>query len=173
MSTFMISGTKSITLRHCKPLIRVLKKCCVKRSSIPGAGKGLFVAEPCKRGDFITEYGGRVLNRSQCEQLMLNKSDTHLRATVLGREALDGRQNGYLTLDEYYLPHHLLGSFANDPYGSDMHKNAEYWTYDHEGMIHPCGDIASARVFLRALTDIPAGAEVFVSYGSDYIARNF
>ena len=45
----------------------------VKKSTIPKAGKGLFVAKDLKKGEIITEYEGERLTWKQCQERNENK----------------------------------------------------------------------------------------------------
>ncbi|WP_346237673.1 SET domain-containing protein [Niabella insulamsoli] len=116
----------------------------VKTSTIPQSGKGLFITVDVAKGMIITEYIGRRAKWSEVE---------------------DDADNPYI----YYIDDDNVidaskdvksfGRYANDAAGltrvKGLKNNAEY----HE---------EANRVFIRAKTDIPAGSEIFVSYGRDY-----
>ena len=116
----------------------------IKTSTIPNAGKGLFVTVAVAKGNIITEYIGRRARWADVE---------------------DDVDNGYI----YYIDDNNVidaskdarsfGRYANDAAGftrvKGIKNNAEYDEEDN-------------RVFIRAKTDIAAGSEVLVSYGRDY-----
>lgn len=146
---------------------RFLPSLEIKHSRIEGAGLGLFATELIEKGDLITEYGGRVVYRKEAEQLRHRGEDTHLRAVVLGSQALDGRVQQPLFSCDYYTRNHLVGSFANGaPKPSD--KNTVYINERGIGKIHPSGETASDRVFLKAQRDLQPGEEILVDYGPTF-----
>lgn len=116
----------------------------VKTSTIPNAGKGLFVLVDVPKGTIITEYVGRKTTWAEVE---------------------DDVDNPYI----YYIDDdHVIdakddvksfGRYANDAQGltrvPGLRNNAIYYED---------GD----RVFIKAAKDIPAGSEVLVPYGKDY-----
>lgn len=151
-----------------RPVAHTLLQCFTAPSSIPDAGVGVFIGEDGKKGDLVTEYGGVVVDRTEAEALSNTNQDSHLRAVHLGREALDGRLQGLFTLEDYYVPNNLLGSFVNDYRGAVEAPNATYFKYLNGGVVHPSEQIASGRIFIKLLEDLPAGSELFVSYGRRY-----
>ncbi len=119
----------------------------VRKSNLPGAGKGLFTKVDIRRGERIVEYKGR---RQPWKEVKHE----------------DG-YNGYLLrLDRSTainaLPYKkALGRFANDASGLSRKKglvnNATYNIY---------GD----RCFIEATRTIAAGGEILVSYGREFWA---
>jgi SET domain-containing protein len=117
----------------------------VKRSSIPGAGLGLFTKQEIKKGACIVEYKGRLEKWSNVKH-----EDGH---------------NGYLLrVDTRWainaLPYKkALGRFANDAKGISRHNeltnNSEYL-------------LEGRRCYIFAKRDITAGEEILVSYGRAY-----
>jgi len=117
----------------------------VKKSKLPGAGKGLFTKRFIPKGAKIVEYKGRI---STWKEVNHQKGD-----------------NGYIF---YVKRDHVidaapykkaLARFANDARGINKVKgisnNAEYKEY-------------GLKVFIVAKKDIPAGNEILVDYGKDY-----
>jgi SET domain-containing protein len=115
----------------------------VKRSTLPGAGKGLFTKKMIPKGTRILEYKGRI---------------------TTWKEAANA-DNGYIyyvkrnhVIDAKPFPK-ALGRYSNDARGlkkvTGITNNAEYI---EEGL----------KVFINAKKDIPAGGEIFVSYGKEY-----
>src|SRR5688572_33074927 len=121
------------------------KQLAVKRSTLPGAGKGLFTKKPISKGTRIVEYKGRVTSWKDADHR-------------------DG-QNGYIYYVKRYhvidaLPYTKgLARYANDARGVGKRKgltnNAEYV---EDGL----------RVYIQATKDIPANSEILVSYGKEY-----
>lgn len=117
----------------------------VKRSKIPGAGKGLFTKQFIEKGTRIVEYKGRI---------------------TTWRNVLDGKHfNGYV----YFINrNHVIDAmrrktaiarYANDARGHSKTKgvlnNSEFV-------------VENKRVFIYAKKDILKGEEILVSYGSEY-----
>jgi SET domain-containing protein len=121
------------------------KQLVVKRSGIPGAGKGLFTKKFIPKGTKIVEYKGRITSW---------KDANHM----------DGA-NGYIYYVKRYhvidaLPHKAaIARYANDAHGMNRTKgitnNSEYV---EDGL----------RVYIESKKDIPAGGEILVGYGKEY-----
>jgi|SRR6185503_14813250 SET domain-containing protein len=121
------------------------KQLIIKKSKIPGAGKGLFTKKFIPKGTRIIEYKGKVTTWK----------------TVLSGDKF----NGYV----YFLTrNHVidamerknsLGRYANDARGLTKTKGVTNNSrYVEEGK----------KVFLEAKKDIPAQAEIMVGYGKEY-----
>lgn len=121
------------------------KKLLVKKSTLPGAGKGLFTTVDIPKGKRIVEYKGTRTTWAEVED--------------------DDGKNGYIfyitknnVIDA--LPHkEALGRYANDARGMSkvegIRNNAEYI-------------ISKGRCYIDAMKDISAGSEILVSYSADY-----
>ena len=116
-----------------------------KRSTLPGAGKGLFTKVLIPKGTRIVEYKGEVLTWKEVEKMA------------------DDR-NGYVFFftNRYVIDawrHKGFAHFANDAKGiarvEGIVNNSEYVT---EGK----------RCYIEATRDIPARSEIFVGYGWEY-----
>jgi len=121
------------------------KQLLIKKSTIPGAGKGLFTKKFIPKGTRIIEYKGKVTTWKQ----------------VLAGDKF----NGYVY---YFNRNHVidsmerknsLGRYANDAKGLSKIKgivnNTRYVQEDK-------------RVFMEAVRDIPEKTEILVSYGKEY-----
>ena len=121
------------------------KHLVVKRSTLKGAGKGLFTTKDIPRGTKIVEYKGKITTWKEVDD----------------RKGL----NGYI----YYVTRNhvidarttkeALARYANDAKGlvrTDGIKNN--CTYEIEGL----------KVYIKAMRNIPAGSELFVGYGKEY-----
>jgi SET domain-containing protein len=117
----------------------------VKRSTLKGAGKGLFTTRDIPRGTKIVEYKGKVTKWKEV--------DSH--------EGL----NGYI----YYInKDHVIDArptkaavarYANDAKG----------IVRTDGIRNNCTYIIEGRkVFIKSMRLIPAGSELFVGYGKEY-----
>jgi SET domain-containing protein len=117
----------------------------VKRSTLKGAGKGLFTTRDIPRGTRIVEYKGRVTNWKEVDS----------------KEGL----NGYI----YYVNrHHVIDAqpareavarYANDAKG----------LVRTEGVSNNCTYIIEGRkVYIKSMRHIPAGSELLVGYGKEY-----
>ncbi|WP_018627569.1 SET domain-containing protein-lysine N-methyltransferase [Niabella aurantiaca] len=120
------------------------KRLFVKTSTLPNAGKGLFTKVAIAKKEIVTEYTGDLLT---------------------WKEVQDEADNGYIfhindeaVIDASKHPR-SFGRYANDAAGLQRVKGLRNNTeYIEDG----------TRVFLIAKTDIPAGSEIFVSYGPQY-----
>jgi SET domain-containing protein len=121
------------------------KNIYVKKSGLPEAGKGLFAKKFIPKGSRIVEYKGKITTWKEV--------DSH-----------DGN-NGYIyyvkrnhVIDASRFPK-ALARYANDARGlcrvKGVKNNAEY---REEGL----------KVFIEAISDIPAGNEILVGYGKEY-----
>lgn len=121
------------------------KQLVVKRSTLPGAGRGLFTKKFIPKGTRIVEYKGRVTTWKEVNH--------------------DNGNNGYI----YYVKRdHVidarpykkaLGKYANDARGISRIKGlSNNAAYVEDGY----------RVYIEAVKDIPPGAEILVSYGNEY-----
>ncbi len=122
------------------------KKLLVKKSTLPGAGKGLFTKVFIPKGARVIEYKGEVLTWKEVEKMA------------------DDR-NGYVF---YFTAKHCLDAwnskksiaqYANDARGitriDGVKNNAEYVT-------------EKKKCFVETVKDIPAGSEILVGYGAEY-----
>jgi SET domain-containing protein len=121
------------------------KQLVVKRSMIPGSGKGLFTKKFIPKGTRIVEYKGKISSW---------KNANHQ----------DGA-NGYI----YYVKRYhvidalnyksALARYANDARGMNkttgISNNSDYV---EDGL----------RVYIESKKDIPANSEILVGYGKEY-----
>ncbi len=121
------------------------KKVEVKESVLPGAGKGLFEKEFIPKGSRIVEYKGEITTWKEVDH--------------------EDGDNGYIyyvkrnhVIDALRTPKELA-RYANDARGiarvKGVSNNAEYM---EEGI----------KVYITSVKDIPAGAEILVTYGKEY-----
>ncbi|MEO6316717.1 MAG: SET domain-containing protein-lysine N-methyltransferase [Chitinophagaceae bacterium] len=121
------------------------KNLYIKRSKLPGAGKGLFTRQPVKKGTVIIEYKGSLTTWKKIEDsetfngyvFYINRNnviDAKRRLTALARYANDARGPGKV---------------------AGILNNADYIT-------------RGKKVFIQATKDIAAGGEILVSYGKEY-----
>ena len=123
----------------------------VKKSNLPKAGKGLFVAKDIKKGEVITEYEGERLTWKQCQERNEKKK---------GKEK--GAYYFYINERNCIDAEHCLwamGRYANDAAGpgrvSGLRNNSQY-------------KIIKNRAFIVASRNIKAGSEILVGYGKAY-----
>jgi uncharacterized protein len=121
------------------------KQLIVKRSTLKGAGKGLFTTRDIPRGAKIIEYKGKVTRWKEVDS----------------QEGL----NGYI----YYVDrNHVIDAwpareaiarYANDARG----------IVRTDGVNNNCTYIIEGRkVYIKSMRHIPAGSELFVGYGKEY-----
>ena len=119
------------------------KQLRVKRSGLPGAGKGLFTTRFIPKNTRIVEYKGRITKwRDAAHE---NNGNIYF---VNRNHVIDARP---------YKK--ALARYANDAKGltriNGINNNAEYI---EDGL----------KVYIKSTKDIPAGSEIFVEYGKDY-----
>jgi uncharacterized protein len=117
----------------------------VKKSGLPGSGKGLFTKVFIPKGTRIIEYKGTITTWKEVDH--------------------DEGKNGYIfyVKRNYVInaaPHpDALARYANDARGFTRVKgivnNSEYET-------------VGSRIYITAKRDIPAGSEILVEYGKEY-----
>ena len=122
------------------------KQLVVKKSSLPGAGKGLFTLKDIPKGTWIVEYKGQILTWPEVEKMA-------------------DYRNGYVF---YVFRNHVIDAwnhrkakarYANDAMGiariPGLRNNSEYHVYKR-------------RCYIKATKNIPAGSEILVGYGREY-----
>lgn len=117
----------------------------VKKSRLPGAGKGLFTRDLISKGSFIVEYKGSITTWKK----------------VLESTAF----NGYV----YYVNRNHVIDAMKDDAGIARYAN------DAKGLVTVPGIVNNAeyvirnkQVFIKAITEINAGEEILVAYGKEY-----
>ena len=118
----------------------------VKRSTLPGVGKGLFTKVSIPKGTRITEYKGKVMTWKEVQAQV----DDHIGYVFWF-------SNQYVI--DAWQTKEGVAHFANDAKGlirvPGIINNSEYETE---------GD----HCYIVATRNIPAGTEIFVGYGADY-----
>ncbi len=122
------------------------KNLFVKKSTLPGSGRGLFTKVFIPKGTRVIEYKGEVLTWKEVEKMA------------------DDR-NGYVFYfnSKYCLDawksKKSIAQFANDAKGltrvEGIKNNSEYIT-------------EKKRCFIETIKDVPAGGEILVGYGAEY-----
>ena len=135
-------GCKTAKGQHCHVHMRSMDGLRVTKSTVAGAGSGLFATRDFAEGDHLADYTGDEL-------IIRQGSDGGPYCLALTqRRAIDAAptNTGY-------------GRWANDPRGSNGGPNAEF-------VLNP----ARGTGRLRATARIRKGDEIFVSYGRMYWA---
>jgi hypothetical protein len=117
----------------------------VKKSTLPGAGKGLFTRVFIPKGEKIVEYKGKVTTWKEVKD-----ED--------GKNAYIFYVKRHHVIDAWRTLRHLA-RYANDARGltriKGIKNNCDYITED-------------LKAYIESKTNIPAGSEIFVDYGPDY-----
>jgi uncharacterized protein len=117
------------------------------KSTLPGAGKGLFTKVSIRKGEKIVEYKGKIITWKQHEKL----SDE-------GKGGYAFFVNNNYVIDAYHTPQYLA-RYANDARGlSRVEGIRNNSVYEEKKKI----------VHIVATRNIPAGSEIFCSYGDEY-----
>ncbi|MFN5324319.1 MAG: SET domain-containing protein [Bacteroidota bacterium] len=121
----------------------------VKKSSLPNSGKGLFTTHDIKKGQIVCEYEGELITWAEATR----------------RNDIDVKKGGYFyfindkKVIDAFAAKNTFGRFANDAAGLSRVKGfRNNSVYLEKG----------SRVFIKATRNIPAGSEIFVSYGRAY-----
>jgi SET domain-containing protein len=116
----------------------------VKKSTLEGAGKGLFTTVDIPKGTRIVEYKGEVMTWKEARKDV----DNGYIFFISNQRVINAANNA-----------EELGRYANDASGLTRVKgitnNAEYV-------------IEKGRAYIDAKKDIPKGSEIFVSYSKEY-----
>jgi len=117
----------------------------IKKSSIPGAGNGLFTTTAIPKGTRIAEYKGRHTTWKEVD----HRNGTNMYIYYVNKN---------FVIDARTYPK-ALARYANDAKGLTIVKQlSNNCHYVKDG----------TRVFIESLKNIPAGSELLVSYGEEY-----
>ncbi len=116
----------------------------VKASNIAGAGRGLFTSKVIPKGARIVEYKGKIRTWKEVQY-----EDSNYYIYYVTR-------NYIIDASSYKKS---MARYVNDAKGltkiKGLNNNAEFIR-------------EKFKVFIEAIRDIPAGAEILVSYGKEY-----
>ena len=135
----------------------------IRRSTIDGAGNGLFADTLFSKGAIVTEYQGVEIARDDIHHVDKAwkhfgfKSRNHVIPYAKGKGILGPIIIGLSDRRDANLRHLGGGSFLNDP-RDRTHINCVY----KDG---------ANRVFIKSTREILQGEELFVSYGRTYWKR--
>lgn len=119
----------------------------VKKSKLPGAGKGLFTTAPIKKGAKIIEYKGEIIDWKAYTQRVKENKDGYLFFISNKR-----------CIDAWSTPQHKA-RYANDAAGlsrvKGLSNNSNY-------------EIVGDKCFIVSSRDIEKGEEIFVNYTKEY-----
>ncbi len=119
----------------------------VKKSKLPGAGKGLFTTKAISKDAKIIAYRGEIIGYNEYRKRARKEQDQYLFFL---------RQN--LCIDAMHTPQYKA-RYANDAAGiikvKSLRNNSDYIIF---------GD----KCFIVASRDIKAGEEIFVNYTKSY-----
>ena len=119
----------------------------IKKSKLPGAGKGLFTNKPIAKDSKIIEYRGEIIGYNEYRRRARNQVDQYLFFV-----------RGNLCIDAMFTPQYKA-RYANDAHGitrvKGLRNNSDYIIY---------GD----KCFIVASRNIKAGEEIFVNYTKSY-----
>lgn len=145
----------------------------------PEAGLGVFTVAPIAKDALITYYGGVLIPHAQINALQPNHiAKSHARTLVSLRWIIlaNWRRSSTsafgvepIKAPELELPYRYgIAGYLNDVRDAGR-TNVDFLSLS-DSEYEP-DKAKGVGVFLRALRDIPAGSELFVSYGEDYWNR--
>lgn len=121
----------------------------VKKSKIPGAGKGLFTTHAIKRGEIVVEYTGELITWAEC----LRRNDK-----MKGVGAYYFYISDRKCIDAQNTPD-SLARYANDAAGfvrlEGVKNNCRY-------------EVIKGKAFIVASRNLKPGDEIYVAYGKEY-----
>lgn len=119
----------------------------VKKSRLPGAGKGLFTTKAIRKDSKVIEYRGEIIGYNEYRRRARHEVDQYLFYV-----------NRKKCIDAMHTPQYKA-RYANDAAGivrvKGIRNNCDYVLY---------GD----QCFIVAARDIKAGEEIYVSYTKEY-----
>lgn len=119
----------------------------VKKSQLPGAGKGLYTKVPIKKGTRIVEYKGEIITWKEYQKRVEENKDGYLFFISKKR-----------CIDAYPTPEHIA-RYANDARGITRVKGLK-----NNSIYEIVGD----KCFILSQKNIEAGEEIFVDYTAEY-----
>ncbi len=136
----MTTTTHPYCNKHTKKVLGV----SVKKSSIKGAGKGLFAARDFKKGENIVQYTGEILTVAQYDKRYGDDAMGAYGITLNDNQVIDAAKTSS-----------SVARYACDFHGSNLKgPNAQYESDDKE-------------VWIVALRKIKKGEEIFTDYGDE------
>lgn len=119
----------------------------IKKSQIPGAGKGLFTTKPIAKDNKIIEYRGEIIGNREYRRRAAKQLDHYLFYVSKRR-----------CIDAMHTPQYKA-RYANDAAGlvrvKGLRNNSDYIIF-------------GIRCFIVASRDIEEGEEIFVNYTKPY-----
>jgi uncharacterized protein len=119
----------------------------IKKSTLPGAGKGLFTDRDIRKGELVCEYEGERITWAEAEKRNEKERGGYV-YYINAKNCIDA-----------FDYKDTFGRYANDAAGvgriPGFRNNSTY-------------DVVKKKVYIRATRNIPAGSEIFVSYGPQY-----
>lgn len=119
----------------------------VKKSRLPGAGKGLFTTKAIRKENKVIEYRGEIIGNKEYRRRAQKAQDHYLFYVSRKR-----------CIDAMHTPQYKA-RYANDARGitrvKGLRNNSEYVIFGN-------------KCFIVAERDIKAGEEILVDYTKDY-----
>jgi SET domain-containing protein len=119
----------------------------VKKSQIPGAGKGLYTKRDFKKGERLIEYTGEIITEKEL--------DARAEKDIFGYAFYISKKK---CIDAYYMPE-VIARYANDAKGLTRVEGLKN---------NCCYEVWKNRGWIKAEKNIKAGDEILVSYGAEY-----
>ena len=121
------------------------KQLVIKRSKIPGAGKGLYTKSYILKNTRITEYKGKITTWKEVQKSAVFNAYVYYLKRDLVIDAMKRKT--------------VLSRYVNDAAGITRIK----------GITNNCSFVnENGKVFIDAIKNIEAGAELYVAYGKEY-----
>lgn len=125
--------------------MKIAKDLFVKRSTLRNSGKGLFTKLPIRKNSKIAEYKGKITTWEAADH--------------------DDGKNAYIF---YVNKDHVVDAKNSKDSLAHFANDAKGWSKSKEVVNNSAYAVKNKNVYIKALTDIPAGAEILVGYGKEY-----
>lgn len=121
----------------------------IKKSTIPGAGNGLFTDTDIERGETVAEYTGDIRTWKECQK----------------RFEEDEKKGAYF----YYINRNYVIDAYENKDSFARYANDAAGPYGIKGITNNCVyEERGKRVYIVAIRKIKSGGEVLVTYGQQY-----
>jgi uncharacterized protein len=120
------------------------KDLIIKKSTLPGAGKGLFTKKAIPKGANILQYKGRI------------------------KRGIDARRIAWKNVYIFHVtPNHIIDA-ANKKYLARYANDAMGFVRDKKIKNNCIFVNEKKKIYIQSSKKIPAGSEILVGYGKEY-----
>ena len=133
-------GAKTTNGQYCWNHLRKYNNLRIKKSLVPGAGRGLFTERDLREGEWVTKYTGDLMAHDD-----VNKESRYI-LQLTNDVSIDAARTNCDS-----------GRMVNDPRGTGRQPNCKF-VYDRR----------TKRASIRTTCRVKKGEELLVAYGNEY-----